>query len=231
MYIPYKKLLIIYIMMLLKTELEQFKQNQRKNVSPKILQQLEDAIAGLKQSDHFNQRLKTGDKVGDFTLMNSEGQTVSLSVCLQQSPVVVSFFRGGWCGYDTLELQYLQKAQEAIYVYGAQVLCIAPAIPENLSIVKHEYKLTFDMLFDEHHQVAELFGVAYPIPHIVRTIYDAYDIDLTEENGDDSFRLPLPATYVINQQQEIVLDYFNPDYTQRSEPHDIIRALQSLEKC
>lgn len=215
-------------MILLSTRLEQFKQDQRKNISAKILGQLEEAIDGLKHSDHFSHCLQTGDIVPDFNLMNCHGQVISLAEILRESPVVLSFFRGGWCGYDTLELQHLKNMLEQIQGYGAHLLCIAPAKPENLTVVQREYALNFDLLFDKGNRVGDLFGIAYPIPQIVRTIYEAFDLELPEENGDESYRLPLPVTYVINRQGKIVLDYINPDYTQRLEPGEIVKALRDI---
>lgn len=216
-------------MTLLSTELEQFKINQRKNISSKVLGQLEEAIEGLKHSSHFSHRLRAGDIAPDFSLTDCYGQTFTLANMLLKTPVVLSFFRGGWCGYDTLELQHLQRIRAQINEYGARLLCIAPAKPDNLLAVQREYGLDFDLLFDEANRVGELFGIAYPIPQIVRTIYEAFDLELPEENGDDSYRLPLPATYVISQEGIIVLDYFNPDYTQRLEPGKIIKSLQALQ--
>ncbi len=216
-------------MTLLSTELEQFKTNQRKNISAKVLGQLEEAIEGLKHSNHFSRRLRTGDTAPDFALTNCHGQTFTLANVLREAPVVLSFFRGGWCGYDTLELQHLQRIRAQINECGARLLCIAPAKPENLSAVQREYGLDFDLLFDEANRVGELFGIAYPIPQIVRTIYEAFDLELPEENGDDSYRLPLPVTYVINQEGTVVLDYFNHDYTQRLEPSNILEMLMGMQ--
>jgi hypothetical protein len=86
----------------------------RKGLPQKLMQKLDDAIAYLQSAGYFSQRLTIGDKVPDFSVNSYQEQQVTLSDLLKKSPVVLSFFRGRWCGYDTSELQYLQKIHHKI---------------------------------------------------------------------------------------------------------------------
>ncbi len=93
--------------------------------------------------------------------------------------------------------------------------------------VKIDYNLKFDILCDEYNNIANLFGISYPLPDIVQSIYESGGLDITKENGDDSLIIPLPTVYVIDKQGKIIMDFYDPDYTNRLEPSEIVEFLKS----
>ena len=214
----------------LEADIAEYKYLLRKGLPSQLMQKLDDAIEHLQSAGYFKQRLMTGNQAPNFRLNSCEGKTIDLSTALQESPVVLSFFRGRWCGYDTRELQYLQKFHTQIKEQGARLIAISPALPENLQLAQQEYNLSFDLLNDQGNQVADQFGIAYPTPDIVLSAYEAGGIYIDKENGDNSFRIPLPCTFIINQQSEIIFDFYHPDYTVRLEPADIVKFLQNNQK-
>lgn len=210
----------------LEADIAHYRAMLRKDYSPVFLKGLDQAIVELKQKGYFENRLRVGDQAPEFTLETCGGESVSLASLLEESPVVLSFFRGRWCGYDTRELQYLQKVHAKINEHGARLISLSPALPENLRLVKKEYNLSFDILRDVENRVAEQFGLTYPTPDLVLSAYEAGGIFLDKENGEDSFRIALPSTFVISQEGNIVLAFYHPDYTRRLEPADIISFLK-----
>jgi len=93
---------------------------------------------------------------------------------------------------------------------------------------KEKNELSFDILSDAANAVAKQFGLVFTLPTEIQSIYDAFGIDVQKHNGDDSFELPIPATYVINSAGEIVYHFVDADYTQRSEPADVLAAVKAL---
>jgi peroxiredoxin len=134
---------------------------------------------------------------------NSTTIRVPLSDLLQHGPVVVAFYRGGWCPYCNLELRALQKSLPEIEKLGAQLVAISPQTPDSSLSTQQKDKLRFQVLSDKHSAVARQFGLVFTLPEEIRTIYKGFGHDLAVRNGDDSFELPFPATYVIGQDRII----------------------------
>lgn len=94
--------------------------------------------------------------------------------------------------------------------------------------MRKNLNLQFDLLSDRQLRVASQFGLTFSLPQNLREVYQKLGIDLPRFNGDDSWRLPMPARYIIDQQSIIRYVAANPDYTIRPEPQDTIDALQQL---
>ncbi len=98
----------------------------------------------------------------------------------------------------------------------------------NLKTVEN-WKLNFDVLSDQGNQVARTFGLVYEFPSDLKQVYLKLSIDLQKFNGDDSWTLPMPARYIIDQSSTIRTADVNPDYTVRPEPEDTVRVLSALK--
>lgn len=170
--------------------------------------------------------LKKGDSAPDFSLPNAHGDVVSLSSALARGPAVVTFYRGGWCPYCNLQLRAYQAMLPELVSLGASLLAISPQLPDaSLSTAERE-ALTFDVLSDTGNEVARLFGLVYPLPQKLRDALSANDKALPGINGDDSWELPVPATYVIAQDHIISLAFLEVDYRQRLAPQCLLAALR-----
>lgn len=159
---------------------------------------------------------------------NATGQIVSLAEVLTRGPVVLSFYRGGWCPYCNLELQALQRHLPEIREMGASLLAVSPQTPDNSLSTAEKHQLQFDVLSDQGDQVARTYGLVFTVPPELHSIYRQWGIDIPAWNGDESWELPLPATYVIDRGGIIRSAFVNLDYTQRMEPADILRELRAL---
>lgn len=172
--------------------------------------------------------LKVGDTLPVFTLTNAVGETVAIQDLLKQGPLVIAFYRGGWCPYCNLELRALQQALPEIQATGANLVAIAPEPPDNSLSTREKNALSFQVLSDIGNAVAKKFGLVFTLPEYLRPIYKGLGIDVAAHNGDNTFELPVPATYVVNTSGEIIHSFVNVDYTQREDPEHIITALKSL---
>jgi peroxiredoxin len=122
----------------------------------------------------------------------------------------------------------LQLELANIQSLGAQLIAISPQLPDQSLSLKEKENLEFPVLSDVGNEVAEKFGLAFALPEILRPVYANWGIILPEANGDDSFKLPVPATYVIDKNKNIVLDFIEINHTKRLEPSSIIDALKDL---
>ncbi|MCC7412746.1 MAG: AhpC/TSA family protein [Gammaproteobacteria bacterium] len=172
--------------------------------------------------------LREGRTVPDFTLPNARGEDVSLAALLARGPVVLSFYRGGWCPYCNLELRALQNVLGEIETLGASLVAISPEQPDQSLSTAGKNALAFEVLSDAGNRVARDFGLVFELAEELRPVFAKFGIDLAARNGDDSFELPVPATYVIDRGGVVRYAFVDTDYRKRAEPLDILTSLQSL---
>lgn len=216
--------------MLLAAELDAFRGAFMTKAPAEIRAAMERADSELLASGILDRALKSGDTAPDFTLPSSDGQIVSLKDLLKSGPVVLSFYRGGWCPYCNLELRALQAVLPKITTQGATLVAVSPQTPDESLSTAEKNDLAFPVLSDSGSQVAKAFGIAFDLADELRPIYTQFNHALPVMNGTDSWALPLPATYVIGQDGVIALSFVDVDYRTRLEPAAVLAALCSLSR-
>ena len=186
------------------------------------------ATADLAASGILNTAISLGDKAPNFSLPNATGATVTLSDLLANGPVVLSFYRGKWCPYCNLELRALQQALPEITAAGATLVAVSPQTPDNSLSTVEKNELTFEVLSDVDNVVAREYSLVFQLPEALRPIYASFGIDLPAHNGNETFELPIAATYVIATDGTVSHAFVDADYTLRLDPVDIVAALQKL---
>ncbi|WP_165728822.1 peroxiredoxin-like family protein [Pseudoalteromonas sp. 31A1] len=171
--------------------------------------------------------LQIGQKVESFSLANHKGEKIELADLLKKGPVIISFYRGGWCPYCNLELKALNDYLPQFKTQSAQLIAISPQLPDETLSTAQKNGLEFDVLSDVSNKVAEQFGLLFTLDERIQALYTEFGIDFEHYYGDKSFKLPLPATYVINQEGVITYAFLSEDYTLRAEPIDVMTALES----
>jgi len=171
--------------------------------------------------------LQIGQKVENFSLTNHNGENIELADLLKKGPVIISFYRGGWCPYCNLELKALNNYLPQFKTQSAQLVAISPQLPDETLSTAQKNGLEFDVLSDVSNKVAEQFGLLFTLDERIQALYTQFGIDFEHYYGDKSFKLPLPATYVINQEGVITYAFLSEDYTLRAEPIDVMTALES----
>ena len=212
--------------MSLTTDLANLAQSNRARFPEAVNTTMAQATADLADSAIIDHSVKVGNSLPKIVLPNAKGQTVDVQALLNQGPVVIAFYRGGWCPYCNLELRALQQALPDIQAQGATLVAISPETPDNSLSTQEKNALEFEVLSDQGNQVARQMGLVFTLPESLRPIYENFGIDVPAANGDQSFELPLPATYVVNTNGTIVHAFVNVDYTQREDPDVIIAALK-----
>ena len=213
--------------MSLKDKIAELSAQAREKIPPQVMEVMMKATEKLKKSDIEAGALKKGDKAPDFTLPDHKGGTTSLAALLASGPVVISFYHGTWCPYCNLELKALQERLPEITDLGASMIAISPQTPDNSMTIAEKQALEFDVLSDLGNRVAREFGLVFRLDESLRPIYQKFGIDLAGFNADDSFELPIPATYVIGGDGVIIDAFVDANYVARMEPDDIIAALRA----
>jgi peroxiredoxin len=185
-------------------------------------------IEELRASFALDRAMGLDDQAPDFTLPNPQGRTVSLSELLRAGPAVVTFYRGGWCPYCNIQLRAYQGVLPEITALGARLLAISPQLPDGSLSTTEANALTFDVLSDLGNDVARRYGLVWSLPEELRAALRSNNKALPGINGDDSWELPVPATYVIARDGRIVLAAIEVDYRKRLEPDAILAALRTL---
>ena len=185
-------------------------------------------IEELRAGFVLEQAVGRGDQVPDFTLPDAHGNPVTPSELLQLGPVIVTFYRGGWCPYCNIQLRAYQAALPEITALGARLVAISPQLPDGSLSTAQTNALTFDVLSDVGNKVADRFGLVYSLPEELRAALRGNNKALPGINGDDSWELPAPATYVIGEDGRVALAYIDVDWRNRLDPEAIIATLKSL---
>lgn len=214
--------------MSLAAELDAFRGAFMTKVPPEIRGAMERADSALLASGITDRALKAGNIAPDFELPGADGLPVSLKTSLNNGPVVVSFYRGGWCPYCNLELRALQAVLPQITAIGATLLAVSPQTPDQSLSTAEKNDLVFPVLSDRGSKVAKSFGIAFDLAEELRPIYTQFNHELPMINGADSWALPIPATYVIGTDAIIAFAFIDTDYRKRLEPSAILSALTTL---
>ena len=182
---------------------------------------------------HLNQTarqgaLSAGDMMPDFILPNAEGNLVFSDDLLQRGPLVVCFFRGGWCPFCRSTLSALEAARTEIEAAGARLVAVSPATAGGNTETKRDLGLGFDVLSDVDCAVGLQFGTVYRVTEAYRQALESYDIDLVRQHGSSDLLLPMPAAFVVDRTGRIVAAHVSGDVTDRYEPADLAARLRAL---
>ena len=208
----------------LQSQLNALKEEFMKTAPADQVAVFEEGITALRSSGMAAQAATVGDEAPAFELANAQGELVSLAGLLEQGPVVLAWYRGGWCPYCNIELKALQEALPAIQERGATLVAISPETPEQVAATKERNGLGFEMLSDGGNETARAYGLVYTVPEAVLGQLTGF-VDLAAHNGNASNELPLAATYVLNPEGMIHFAYIDADYRLRAEPKDILAVL------
>lgn len=173
--------------------------------------------------------LPIGATAPNFSAKDAHEHEFSLQNALKNGPVVIIFYRGHWCPICNKHLSKVQDSLSLISNTGASVIAISPEKPELLLEMEEKTKAEFTLLYDEGYKIAQAFDVTF-LPNKSELFkYNTFlRADLEEAHSDDSQRLPIPATFIINQDGIVVWRQFDPNYMNRSSVKDILEAIKKL---
>ena len=172
--------------------------------------------------------LLNGQVAPKITLKMADGSPVSLQAVTMQKPSIVLFYRGGWCPYCNLTLRAWRYAWPDIEFVGGKLLALTPENPSHVQQTVQKNSVDFPVLHDIHSEVARHFGISVVLSNYMSAFYRSLGMNTSLRNADVVARLPLPATYIIDQQATVQYVFVEEDYTQRAEITDVLHALSHV---
>ena len=188
------------------------------------------ALAELKAQHLAAHILPVGAKAPDFELPDHDGKLISSADLLSRGRLVLCFIRGRWCPFCVGQMEAMNLILPQIEQAGAGLIAISPQTVKQSFFMHDQHKLRFPLLSDASNKVGRQFGLTYRVPELQESVYRRAFVNLPFANGDDSWELPIPATYIFDRDGTILYESANEDYTERPEPADIVRTLQSQSK-
>jgi len=153
---------------------------------------------------------------------------VSSSFLLTKGGIVLCFVRGRWCPFCVGQMEAMNLVLPQIAQAGATVVAISPQNVKQSFFMHDQHKLGFPLLSDAGNKVARQFALTYRVPPLQEAVYRRAFVNLPFTNGDESWELPIPATYILDRDGTVIFASANEDYTERPEPSGIVRTLQSV---
>lgn len=209
----------------LQDQLDEITTNTRNLVQPERLAIGEQAVADLFASGIEERILPVRAKAPEFALPDASGRLVRSSDLLALGPLVVSFFRGRWCPYCMTELEAWRDLYSVVRERGALLIGIAPQTARQSDFTAGQHGILFPLLYDSHCDVAQQFGLAYKVPPFHQKYFRSILVNIPFVNGDESWMLPLPATYVLAQDGTVVYAEAHADFRVRPEPGEVLKYL------
>ena len=212
-------------------ELDSARHFYREQKIPKpALKIMDAATAELENHAAASQALRPGDIAPDFILPDVDGRSVRLYSELEQGPVVLVFYRGGWCPYCKIHLRGFQKSLAEFKAAGAQVAALSPQLPDHSLATREKDELAFPVLSDVGLNTARAFGLTFELPKALLDLYADFAHPLEKFNGmAGSKELPMPATFVIRTDRTIAYAHVEADYTHRPEPLEVLNLVRELK--
>ena len=176
------------------------------------------------------QPLLAGMKAPGFTVRDAGNQAFRYESDTQTKPVVLTFFRGGWCPYCNLHLSEMRLAEEQLKEMGFNIWFISIDKPELLLESLDDPEIGYTIYSDSSLEATRAFGLAFRVDDELNQRYLGYGIDLEKASGENHHVLPAPATYIIGTDGVINFAYINPVYTARLHPDVLLAAAKAYNE-
>jgi peroxiredoxin len=221
----------------LQDALDRITENTRALVQAERLAISEHASEELFATGIEDRILRAGAPMPPFTLPDAlTGKPVCSADLLALGPLVVKFFRGRWCPYCITELEHWREVHAEVRALGAFFVAISPQTQRHNDFTLQQLHLPFPILSDTGAELAERFGIAYSVPEEHRRYYEGILVNIPFVNSggtykdasEESWRLPLPAVFVVRQDGTIAFSEGYADFRVRPEPSEVMDALAAL---
>lgn len=209
----------------LKQELQEIKERLHSQAPEELNDMMMEILREFASSEVLDFALQKGDRLPDFSLVDQTGNAVSSVDLRLQGPLVVTFFRGGWCPMCSASLRMISRYKSQFKARGATVVAISPQTLDATKNTAEKLDLNIYLLSDEGSEYAQACNIAYELDEELRT----YMPFIAESQGNDDWILPIPATYVVDTNGIITYSFVETDYTVRAEPSNILELLPPLQ--
>jgi peroxiredoxin len=214
--------------MRLQNELDALRARCYEDTPPHIRRVRQEAIDELTSSGIAERAVHAGDRAPEVRLSDADGKAISSSAVLNGSPILIVFYRGGWCPYCNLDLRAIQAAAGQLRWSGVSIVAISQQSPHESRSTVRMNGLSFPSLVDHGGKVARAFGLRWKLSRELRAVEMESGLDLAVVNGESSWTLTMPALYVIGPDGVVEYADISADYTRRCDPSDLSPMLDHL---
>ncbi len=209
----------------LSSQLEELTTRLHALVPAERLAIIDQEVEQLRRSGITDRALQPGDTAPTFALPDGDGMLWRSEDLLRSGPLVIVFYRGRWCAYCNTQLAALQEIHSQIAAAGASLVAISPQTQKHSYMTRDMHKLRFPVLSDSGNEVAKQFGLVWRLSPELQQMYEGIMTKLPGYNGDQSWELPLAATYVVQPSGVISFARVDVDWRKRPEPEEILEHL------
>jgi peroxiredoxin len=211
----------------LQDQLDEITANTRHLVQAERLAISERAVEELFATGIEEHILPLGAQAPEFALKDSNGKVVSSADLLETGPLILKFFRGRWCSYCVTELETWRDLYGRLRERNVLLAAVGPQIERQSDFMANQHGLPYPVLSDPGNKVAEQFGLVWKVPDYMQSYYRSILVNIPFVNGDQSWGLPLPATYVIGRDRRVLFAEAHADFRVRPEPEEALAALSA----
>lgn len=202
----------------------------RSKMGETLANELDGYTQDLAASQIVQKAFPVGQKIPAFSLPDATGTTVQLNDLTQRGPVVLVFYRGGWCPYCNLTLSAYAEQLPALHAAGATIVAISPDLPDESLSTAERQQLPFLVLSDLNNDFARQLGIVFTLPEGLEKRYiEDFKLPLHAKKGSTStYELPLAATYILGPDGVVRWRFVDADYSRRADPLDVLEALRTI---
>ncbi len=212
----------------LQKELNAVEQMVREKTPPHVMPTIEASIHSVRESGLESRALQPGDSMTDFELLDATGRMVKSTELRAHGPLLVVFYRGAWCPFCNLALQALQERHAEIASRGVTLVAISPQTPDHSLSLQEKHGLRFPVLSDTGNKVAQQFGIVFELNRDLKVVQEQFGVDIPSFNGDHSFQLPVPSTFLVSKDGKVLESFVEVDYMKRLAPEAAIAWIDRI---
>ena len=212
----------------LQKELSAVEQMVRDKTPPYVMPTIEASIHAVKESGLESRALQPGESITDFELPNATGVMVKSLELRTRGPLLIVFYRGGWCPFCNLTLQAFQEWHSEIANRGVTLVAISPQTPDHSLTLQEKHSLRFPVLSDSGNKVAQQFGIVFELDRDLRVVQEQFGVGIPSFNGDHSFQLPVPAVFLVSKDGKVLDSFVEVNYMKRLAPETAISWIDKI---
>jgi peroxiredoxin len=197
-----------------------------RRIDPSFASAVDRLVSRLQQAKVGANAPKAGDKLPRFYLPDERGRIVSLPEMIAKGPLAVVVHRGHWCPYCRINTRSLAEALPRIEAAGGQVVAIVPDRQPYADQIREEAEGLFRILVDMDNGYAMSLNLVFWVGDEMRRFMSEASVDLAEYQGNDSWMVPVPATFVVGKDGVIRERFVDPDYRKRMTVETMLAAFR-----
>jgi peroxiredoxin len=214
----------------LQTRLDDFAGVMRSRF-PQVADAVERLIARLQDAGAGRIAPDIGDELPDFLLPDQTGRLTGLADVVSNGPTAITFFRGHWCPYCQIQARSLAKAYSLIEASGGTLVAITPELRYFTNKHRALANARYEILSDVDNGYAMSLNLAIWVGEEMQKFMSEFGRDLTRYQGNPSWFLPIPATFVVDTSRVIRARFIDPDYRKRMDTDDLIAAITAARQA